>query len=53
VQPEEIYSLAAQGHVALSFETPDYIATSDALGPVGLLEAIRILNDHPEGKIHS
>src|SRR5438105_2100686 len=44
VQPDEIYNLAAQSHVAVSFETPEYTAQSDALGPLRILEAIRILN---------
>jgi len=43
VQPDEIYNLAAQSHVAVSFETPEYTANSDALGALRLLEAIRIL----------
>ena len=43
VQPDEIYNLAAQSHVAVSFETPEYTANSDALGSLRLLEAIRIL----------
>jgi GDPmannose 4,6-dehydratase len=42
-QPDEIYNLAAQSHVAVSFEEPEYTANSDALGPLRLLEAIRIL----------
>jgi GDPmannose 4,6-dehydratase len=42
VQPDEIYNLAAQSHVAVSFEEPEYTANSDALGPLRLLEAIRI-----------
>jgi GDPmannose 4,6-dehydratase len=42
-QPDEIYNLAAQSHVAVSFETPEYTANSDALGTLRLLEAIRIL----------
>jgi len=42
-QPEEIYNLAAQSHVAVSFEEPEYTANSDALGTLRLLEAIRIL----------
>jgi GDPmannose 4,6-dehydratase len=42
-QPDEIYNLAAQSHVKVSFETPEYTANSDALGPLRLLEAIRIL----------
>ena len=43
VQPHEIYNLAAQSHVAVSFETPEYTANTDALGTLRLLEAIRIL----------
>jgi GDPmannose 4,6-dehydratase len=42
-QPDEIYNLAAQSHVAVSFETPEYTANADALGTLRLLEAIRIL----------
>jgi len=44
VQPDEIYNLAAQSHVRVSFETPEYTANADALGTLRLLEAIRILN---------
>jgi GDPmannose 4,6-dehydratase len=44
VQPSEIYNLAAQSHVKVSFETPEYTANADAIGPLRLLEAIRILN---------
>jgi GDPmannose 4,6-dehydratase len=43
VQPDEIYNLAAQSHVAVSFEEPEYTANSDALGVLRILEAIRIL----------
>ena len=43
VQPDEIYNLAAQSHVAVSFEIPEYTANADALGTLRLLEAIRIL----------
>ena len=43
VQPDEIYNLAAQSHVQVSFETPEYTANTDALGTLRLLEAIRIL----------
>ena len=43
VQPDEIYNLAAQSHVAVSFETPEYTANSDAVGTLRILEAIRIL----------
>lgn len=42
-KPDEIYNLAAQSHVAVSFEEPEYTANTDALGPLRLLEAIRIL----------
>jgi GDPmannose 4,6-dehydratase len=43
VQPDEIYNLAAQSHVAVSFETPEYTANADAVGTLRMLEAIRIL----------
>ncbi len=43
VRPHEVYNLAAQSHVAVSFETPEYTANADALGTLRLLEAIRIL----------
>src|SRR3989339_1762710 len=43
VRPDEIYNLAAQSHVAVSFEEPEYTANSDALGTLRVLEAIRIL----------
>lgn len=43
VQPDEIYNLGAQSHVKVSFEEPEYTANTDALGPLRLLEAIRIL----------
>jgi GDPmannose 4,6-dehydratase len=43
IQPDEIYNLAAQSHVAVSFEVPEYTANSDALGTLRILEAIRIL----------
>ncbi|HNZ39781.1 MAG TPA: GDP-mannose 4,6-dehydratase, partial [Candidatus Latescibacteria bacterium] len=41
VQPDEIYNLAAQSHVAVSFQTPEYTANVDAIGPLRILEAIR------------
>ncbi|MBM3632909.1 MAG: GDP-mannose 4,6-dehydratase [Alphaproteobacteria bacterium] len=44
IRPQEIYNLAAQSHVAVSFETPEYTANADAIGPLRLLEAIRIHN---------
>ena len=43
VDPDEIYNLGAQSHVAVSFETPEYTANSDAIGTLRILEAIRIL----------
>ena len=43
VEPDEIYNLAAQSHVAVSFEQPEYTVESDALGPLRMLEAIRVL----------
>jgi len=43
-QPDEIYNLAAQSHVQVSFETPEYTGNADALGTLRLLEAVRILN---------
>ena len=43
IQPDEIYNLAAQSHVRVSYETPEYTADTDAFGPLRLLEAIRIL----------
>ncbi len=42
-QPDEIYNLSAQSHVAVSFETPEYTANADGIGTLRLLEAIRIL----------
>jgi GDPmannose 4,6-dehydratase len=42
-QPDEIYNLAAQSHVQVSFETPEYTANADAIGPLRILEALRIL----------
>ena len=42
-QPDEVYNLAAQSHVQVSFDTPEYTANADALGTLRLLEAIRIL----------
>ena len=45
VRPTEVYNLAAQSHVQVSFEEPEYTANSDALGTLRLLEAIRILDD--------
>src|SRR5258707_14837608 len=50
-QPTEIYNLAAQSHVQVSFETPEYTANADALGTLRLLEAIRILGMERRGEI--
>jgi GDPmannose 4,6-dehydratase len=52
VQPDEIYNLAAQSHVAVSFEEPEYTANSDALGVLRLLEAIRILGLEKKTKFY-
>ncbi len=52
VQPDEIYNLAAQSHVQVSFETPEYTANSDALGTLRILEAIRILGLEKKTKIY-
>ena len=52
VQPDELYNLAAQSHVAVSFETPEYTANSDALGTLRLLEAIRILGLEKKTKFY-
>ena len=51
-QPDEIYNLAAQSHVAVSFEEPEYTANSDALGALRLLEAIRILGLEKKTKFY-
>lgn len=52
VRPSEIYNLAAQSHVAVSFEEPEYTANSDALGTLRLLEAIRILGLRDEARFY-
>tara|TARA_B100001057_G_scaffold421575_1_gene442623 strand:- start:8519 stop:9583 length:1065 start_codon:yes stop_codon:yes gene_type:complete len=52
VQPDEIYNLAAQSHVAVSFEQPEYTANSDALGVLRILEAIRILKIEKKTKFY-
>jgi GDPmannose 4,6-dehydratase len=52
VQPDEIYNLAAQSHVQVSFETPEYTANSDALGTLRLLEAIRILGMEKKARFY-
>lgn len=51
-QPDEIYNLAAQSHVAVSFEEPEYTANSDALGTLRILEAIRILGMEKKTKFY-
>jgi len=51
-QPDEIYNLAAQSHVQVSFETPEYTANADALGTLRLLEAIRILKMEPRVRFY-
>ncbi|WP_222535542.1 GDP-mannose 4,6-dehydratase [Pedobacter polysacchareus] len=52
VQPDEIYNLAAMSHVKVSFETPEYTANADGIGPLRLLEAIRILGLVEKTKIY-
>ena len=52
VQPDEIYNLAAQSHVMVSFETPEYTANSDALGTLRILEAVRLLGMESETRIY-
>jgi GDPmannose 4,6-dehydratase len=52
VQPDEIYNLAAQSHVAVSFETPEYTANADGIGTLRILEAIRILGLQDKTKFY-
>ena len=52
IKPDEIYNLAAQSHVAVSFESPEYTANSDALGTLRILEALRILNLEKKTKFY-
>lgn len=52
IQPDEIYNLAAQSHVKVSFEVPEYTAESDAVGTLRLLEAVRILGMEKKTKIY-
>ena len=52
IKPHEIYNLAAQSHVKVSFETPEYTANADALGSLRILEAIRILNYQKRTKLY-
>ena len=52
VQPDEIYNLAAQSHVKVSFDVPEYTAESDAVGTLRMLEAVRILGLEKKTKIY-
>ena len=52
IQPEEIYNLAAQSHVMVSFETPEYTANADALGTLRILEAVRILGLQEDARFY-
>src|SRR6478752_1611565 len=52
IQPDEIYNLAAQSHVKVSFDTPEYTANVDALGTLRLLEALRILKMEKKTRIY-
>ena len=52
VQPDEIYNLAAQSHVKVSFDVPEFTADADAIGPLRLLEAVRILGLEKKTKIY-
>lgn len=52
IQPDEIYNLAAQSHVHVSFETPEYTANADALGTLRILEAVKFLNLTQKTKIY-
>jgi len=52
INPDEIYNLGAQSHVAVSFESPEYTANCDALGPLRILEAIRLLNLNKKTKVY-
>jgi GDPmannose 4,6-dehydratase len=52
INPNEIYNLAAQSHVHVSFETPEYTANADALGPLRILEAVRLLAQDPPVKFY-
>ena len=52
VRPHEVYNLAAQSHVQVSFETPEYTANTDALGALRMLEAIRILRMHDDVRFY-
>jgi len=51
-QPDEIYNLGAQSHVKVSFESPEYTTQTDALGPLRILESVRVLGLHQKSKIY-
>ena len=51
IEPDEIYNLGAQSHVAVSFESPEYTANCDALGILRILEAVKLLNLNKKTKI--
>ena len=53
IKPDEIYNLGAQSHVAVSFESPEYTANSDAIGTLRILEAVRMLGLINKTKIYS
>ena len=52
VQPDEIYNLAAQSHVKVSFETPEYTANADGIGALRILEAVRLLKMEKKTKVY-
>ena len=52
IEPDEIYNLAAMSHVMVSFDTPEYTANADAIGPLRLLEAVRILKMEKKVKFY-
>jgi len=52
IKPDEIYNLAAQSHVKVSFDTPEYTANADGIGPLRILEAIRLLNLEKKTRIY-
>ena len=52
IKPDEIYNLAAQSHVQVSFESPEYTANADALGTLRILEAIKILKLNKKTKFY-
>ena len=52
IEPDEIYNLGAQSHVSVSFETPEYTSNCDALGPLRILDAVRVLGLNKKTKIY-